>query len=350
MIADIRLKQFRSYIDKTVKLQDGINIIFGPNASGKTNLLEAIMMVCVGKSYRASDSELVMQGKLWSRIDSNLNDGTKRTLRINLENQSPKNFTINHKTIKRLLFNYQIPVVLFEPSHLSLVSGSPENRRVYLDSILEQINPEYKHIKTSYAKNLRQRNSLLKKGDFKKDEIFPWNIRLSQLGGSIVFLRNELTSLINSSLKTVYDSLSSGNETITTKYAPHVETAAYETNLLKKLEHDLALDILRGYTAHGPHREDMEILINGKNPSVFASRGETRTITVALKIIEAEIIKQKLNQQPILLMDDIFSELDSRRASHLSDYLKNGQSIVTTTDLNIFKNKTNANLIDITKI
>ena len=350
MIADIRLKQYRSYLDKTIKLKDGINIVFGPNASGKTNLLEAVMMLCIGKSYRASDSDLVMHGKSWSRIDSNLVDGHKRTLKINLEDKAPKNFTINNKTVKRLLFNNQIPVVLFEPNHLSLVSGSPENRRSYLDSILEQTNQNYKKIRADYIKSLRQRNSLLKRGNVTKNEIFPWNIRLSQLGGSMVLMRNELVELINVNVMNVYDSLSSGKEKITSRYVAHANTDNYETDLLKKLEHDLELDILRGYTAHGPHREDMEILINDQKPATVASRGETRTITVALKIIEAEIIKQRLDKQPILLMDDIFSELDSRRANHLSDYLKGGQSIVTTTDLNIFKTKNKSNLIDITKI
>ncbi len=349
MIADIRLKQYRSYLDKTIALNNGSNVIYGPNASGKTNLLEAIMMICVGKSYRAGDFELVMSGKSWSRIDASLSDGQKRTLKINLDDRTPKTFTINNKNTKRLTFNHQIPVVLFEPNHLSLVFGSPDNRRSYMDYILEQTNPSYKKTRNDYLKSLRQRNSLLKSGNVKKSEIFPWDISLSQLGGSLVLARNELSEIINSQIATVYKSLSSGKDKITTRYVPHVDISSYETKLLRKLEQDLELDIIRGYTAHGPHREDMEILINNQKPSSVASRGETRTITIALKIIEADIIKQKLGKNPILLMDDIFSELDSKRANHLSEFIRQGQSIITTTDLSIIKNRAKGNLIDITK-
>ncbi len=334
MIADIRLQQYRSYLDKTFSLSPGLNIVVGPNASGKTNLLEAIMVISSGKSYRAPDSDLIMHNKDWARIDATTESGT-RVLKLSKQRQE-KEFLINDKAYKRLNTNQQIPIVLFEPNHLLMLSGSPELRRGYLDGILDLIKPGYKKTRNAYIKTLRQRNALLKSGSSSTAELFPWNVRLSHLGGVIAASRHELVNELNSNINQAYTNISKGKESITLNYKATVSLNNYESQLLNILDQTMDLDLLRGFTANGPHREDVEILIDDKPPSSVASRGEARTITIVLKTVESEIIEDILNVKPVILLDDVFSELDKSRTKQLEAFLIRYQSIITTTDTHLF--------------
>ncbi len=333
MIAEIRLKQYRSYLDQSFKLSNGVNVVVGPNASGKTNLLEAIMVVCQGGSYRSPDTELIMKSKQWARIDATTDSGT-RSVKLSTKPFFAKEFVLNNKTTKQLNTANQLPVVLFEPNHLLILSGSPELRRNYLDGILELIKPGYKKIKQDYLKTLRQRNTLLKNGSKNNSELFPWNVRLSHLGGLLAASRHELSKTLNKNIAPAYESLSSSKDKITITYKSAVNIIGYESLLLKKLETDYELDLLRGFTAHGPHREDLEILINDRRPIDVASRGESRTITVALKTLEHNIIKDRTGKTPIILLDDVFSELDLTRRKMLIKVIPAQQIIITTTDTN----------------
>ena len=346
MIAEIRLKQYRSYQDQSFKLSGGVNIVVGPNASGKTNLLEAIMVVCQGGSYRAPDSELIMQSKDWARIDA-LTDEGPRSVKLNSKPFPTKEFVINSKNFKQLRAANQLPVVLFEPNHLLILSGSPELRRNYLDGILELIKPGYKKTKSDYLKTLRQRNALLKSGRKNNSELFPWNVRLSHLGGLLAASRHELSQTLNKDIGQAYEALSSSKDKITIRYKSTVELVSYESLLLKKLEADYELDLLRGFTSHGPHREDLEILINQKHPSNVASRGEARTITIALKTLEHNVIREHTGKPPIILLDDVFSELDEQRGQLLTKLISENQAIITTTSLNTSKGFKSSNIITI---
>ncbi len=342
MIAEIRLQQYRSYLDEAFKLSPGLNVVVGPNASGKTNLLESLLVICKGGSFRAPDSELIMHNKEWARIDSNTDQG-QRSLKLS---HTSKEFTINNKPYKRLSSSLQIPVVLFEPNHLLMLSGSPELRRNYLDGILDYIRPGYKKIRTDYLKTLRQRNALLKSGRANMNELFPWNVRLSHLGGIIATQRVELINELNEPITDAYRRVSDGKEQILLKYKPSADLNTYESQLINKLEQAMDLDLIRGFTSYGPHREDMEVLINKKSPLQAASRGEARTIVLSLKTIEAKIIRRKLDKKPIILLDDIFSELDNSRKDKLTSLLSNSQVIITSTNSNNpLKTKQNTNVI-----
>ena len=336
MITDLRLQNFRSYKDASFELNQGVNIIVGPNASGKTNLLEAILVLAKGNSYRARDQELIKFKKPWARLDSHNENSEQRTVKIVTNPQPAKTYELDGKIYKRLHINHTLPVVLFEPNHLQLLSGSPERRRDYLDDLLEQIIPGFTTTRRHYKRTLAQRNRLLKQGPkASRSQLFPWDLRLSQLAGQIVRARQELVERLNKDITLLYKEISKTNTKVITKYDQRWATNNYESQFLKKLEADHSQDQDRGFTGSGPHREDLLVLFNERAAQETASRGEIRTTILALKIIELQIIAATRGQTPILLLDDVFSELDGRRRHALTDYLSTYQTFITTTDADI---------------
>lgn len=339
MIAGIQLQQFRSYKDSSFEFDPGVNIIVGPNASGKTNLLESILVVSRGQSYRVKDAELLQIGAQWARLDARLFTDDVRTVKIQIKNTSAavqKSFEINEKVIARLHANKQLPVVLFEPDHLQLLSGSPDARRAYLDDLIEQTYPEYAALRKSYKRVLIQRNNLLKQqsADIQK-QLFVWNIRLSELGGKIARYRAQLVALCNEQITELYDALSTRDNQIVIEYVSKFLPESYESSLLSKLESNMQLEIQRGYTLYGPHRDDFVLLIDDNRAEDTASRGEIRTLLLALKILELRIIEKARSQKPLLLLDDVFSELDGRRRQALTSYVSQYQTFITTTDADL---------------
>lgn len=343
MITDLRLQNFRSYKDGSFELSQGVNIVVGPNASGKTNLLEAVLVLARGQSYRVKDAELVKFTKPWARIDADLSTGGKRTVKIVTE-PAAKTYEIEGKSFKRLSLQHSLPVVLFEPNHLQLLGGSPERRRDYLDDLIEQTTGGYGNIRRQYRRALAQRNSLLKQSHpSSQGQVFPWDVRLSQLAGQIIRARAALTQEINKEITKLYKEISGTKTRVTVNYQNRWPVESYESQMLKKLETSFADDRLRGFTSVGPHREDLEVLFDGRAAQQTASRGEARTAVLALKIIELKIIEAARAQTPLLLLDDVFSELDGRRRHSLTDYLAPYQTFITTTDADlVVKNFTKA--------
>src|SRR5579884_4246068 len=186
MITGIRLQNFRSYKDSSFEFEPGVNIVIGPNASGKTNLLEAVMVLARGGSYRARDAELVGFGKPWARLDGNFAKQT-RTVKIEGGNGlAAKSFVIDDKPFKRLGLERTVPAVLFEPNHLQLLIRGPEQRRDYFDELLERSHPAFKLLAANYRRALAQRNALLKRGHNRAaNQLFVWNLRLIELGSPI---------------------------------------------------------------------------------------------------------------------------------------------------------------------
>ncbi len=331
MITDIRLQNFRSYGDVSFELSPGVNIIVGPNASGKTNLLEALLVLARGGSYRARDPELVHFNKPWSRLDSNDSSGGRRTVKITAEPTPAKQYEIDGKPLKRLMLQHALPVVLFEPEDLRLLSGGPERRRDYMDDLLEQTTPGYGVLRRKYRRALVQRNTLLKQHG-SKNQIFPWDIRLSELAGQIVRARTSLVDRLNKDVPGLYRKLSGTKTKVSLGYQNRWPVENYETKLLKELETNLELDRARGFTGSGPHREDLVVEFGGHLAQDTASRGEIRTAVLALKILELKILEDLRDAHPLLLLDDVFSELDGRRRHALTDYLASYQTFITTTD------------------
>lgn len=337
MISDLRLQQFRSYADASFEFGEGVNIIVGPNGSGKTNLLEAILVLASGSSYRVNDAELVQFGTDWFRLDAHLEPGDRlRTVKLQSVPRQTKTYELDGKTYQRLMLSHTIPVVLFEPNHLQLLHSGPDLRRNYLDDILEQISPGYTSFRRNYRRVLSQRNALLKRQKQPStQELFPWNLRLSELGATITRARADLCEQLNQKLGELYAEISqSGTEVIIT-YHPKFTLENYESNLLSKLESHIQEDHVRGFTTYGPHREDFVVTFDAKPADEFASRGETRTALLALKIIELQLLEQVRDQTPLLLLDDVFSELDGVRRRALTGFLQRYQTFLTTTDADV---------------
>ena len=337
MITDLRLQNFRSFKDNSFELSPGVNIIVGPNASGKTNLLEAVLVLARGTSYRARDYELIRFGRPWARLDSHDKDSNQRTVKITREPEPGKQYEIAGRSFKRLTLNHSLPAVLFEPGHLRLLNGGPDRRRDYLDDLLEQTIPGYGVTRRQYRRALAQRNRLLKQtGPVSQDQLFPWDVRLSQLAGVIVRARGELVDNINKQVTGLYKQLSGAKTHVTVTYDNRWPADVYESHLLKKLESNHANDRLRGFTGSGPHREDLLIAFDGHPAQETASRGELRTAVLALKVIELELVKASRDGlEPLLLLDDVFSELDGKRRHALTDYLAPYQTFITTTDADV---------------
>ncbi|MBX4190485.1 DNA replication and repair protein RecF [Candidatus Saccharibacteria bacterium] len=340
MITNIRLQNFRSYKDGSFEFEPGINIVVGPNASGKTNLLEAVMVLAHGSSYRARDIELVQFNKTlptgrqaWARLEGSFVKSS-RVVKIEISgDQSSKSFVIEDKPFKRLSLERTIPIVLFEPNHLQLISRGPETRRDYFDELLERSQPTFRSLAASYRRTLAQRNALLKHGPVRaSQQLFAWNIRLSELGAQIAAARQQLTDQINKNISKNYGRIAGKRTKVELKYDCQFPAQNYASRMLSKLEKNTGLDFERGFTGNGPHREDILFYINNQLANATASRGEARSLLLALKIFELELIEKTRSQPPIFLLDDVFSELDGRRRRALVDNLADRQTIITTTD------------------
>ncbi len=336
MISSLRLQNFRSYTDTTIELESGVNIVVGPNASGKTNLLEAVLVTATGSSYRAKDADLVRFDAPWARLDSAAGNST-RTVKLEPQGtQYRKSYLIDEVPLTQLRHERQLPVVVFEPEHMLLLTGSPDQRRLFMDTLLTQLVPGFANTRQHYKRALAQRNNLLKKGyAYAKGQLFPWNVRLSDLGGHIAARRSELLDRCNGYISDIYSSIASTTQEVSLRYKTPFSIEVYSSQLLKTLESKAETDCIRGFTAYGPHREDMEIILNGHPATETASRGETRTLMLALKILELQLVEEAKREKPILLLDDVFSELDGARRKALTGFLTNYQTLITTTDADI---------------
>jgi DNA replication and repair protein RecF len=336
VISDIRLQSFRSYNDETFEFGEGVNIIVGPNASGKTNLLEAILVTCSGSSYRAGSAELITFSKPWARLEAHV-DGRARIVKIdNRVQPAKKTYEIDDRVYARLPHSKTVPWVLFEPSHLRLLHGSPESRREYIDDLLEQTVTGFGAQRRAYKRTLAQRNNLLKKlSPTGANQLFAWNVRLSELGGQIFDQRRALVSQLSPQVAELYNQLSNDDKRVELVYRATCSQNNYGSQMLHKLEASMEDDILRGFTACGPHRDDFSLVLNSRPAPEVASRGEIRTALLALKIAELRLVESIRGSKPILLLDDVFSELDGARRQALTKHLANYQTFITTTDADV---------------
>lgn len=330
MINRISLKNFRSYSSATFDFTNKTNIIIGKNGVGKTNILEAINILATGSSFRSSDKDVIQYEKKQTKITGTFDEKNREVI---IHEDKSKYFNIQNTKIKRISFAQKIPIVLFEPEFMQILSKGPDKRRDYFDTILSKIHPNYQAILNKYKRSLSQRNNLLKKQTFSKDEIFVWNIKISEIGGQIANFRMDLINEINKTISEIYSQIAGSESKIEINYITNINKQNYTDSLLKNLEKNIETDKLTGFTSFGTHRDDFYFSINNKDASTSASRGEGRTILLALKIIETKLVEQARGTPPILLLDDVFSELDTDRQGKLVDFLYNNQVIITTTTI-----------------
>ncbi|MEO5690994.1 MAG: DNA replication and repair protein RecF [Candidatus Saccharimonadales bacterium] len=326
-ISTIRLQQFRNYQDRTFEFSPGVTVITGNNGIGKTNILEALYIASLGKSFRDPDDLLTMHDQSWWRIEAHVDD-TVRDVRYK---DASKTITINDKSYKRLSPQVALPVVLFEPDHLMLVHGSPSMRRSYIDKQLAQYTPGYLTILRRYERVVAQRNKLLKHPHVDSDQLFVWDVSLAELATKIIIKRSELVYEWNDSLSGLYTAISDKVDTIRVDYSTSPDN--YSQRLLETLRRNLDRDRMIGTTSAGPHRDDMVFYLNDMNMEHNASRGEIRTLVLALKYHNAQQLETLYNTPPLLLLDDVFSELDeTRQQKLLASYTRN-QIVITTTHI-----------------
>ena len=340
------LKNFRNYSSEEFSFYHGNNILTGLNAQGKTNAAEAIFLLCTGYSPRANKDKLfVKAGETHAEIE-----GVATTLygdvsvKIIFNANDKKRIFINGvETLKvgELLGN--IHSVFFNPQELKLVQESPEDRRRFLNISLSQMSKPYFYALARYNKILSQRNNLLKDPDIKiiKETLPIWDEQLTKEAGKIIFSRNEFLKVLSPILQEKHSFLSNETETLSMKtesgYYGSEEDIAYalKEDLKTAFEKDLRL----GFTTIGPHRDDIKFILNDTDVRVFGSQGQQRTVALSLKLAETEIFKAKFNEYPVLILDDVLSELDKTRQKRLIEATRNLQTIFTTTNLDrsIFK-------------
>ncbi len=327
IIKRISLRNFRCHSEFELNCDRPTTLIIGENGSGKTSVLEAIYLALRGKSFKGADKEILKRNTDYYRAEIELSDVKKITIRFS---GTKKEFEIDDKKTLRLPKKDRYPVVLFEPDDIYLISSSPSRRRDYFDELFKQINENYGVIIGKYNKALRQRNDLLKEEIINKNDLFSWNVMCANYGSELAKLRVSNLGKINGKMTDTYRNIAKNEDVCMIKY---LGIEVDENEYLKILEKNYEKDRVLGYTTFGVHRDDYEFIFNNKKADGSASRGENRSMILALKFIEAQILEQEVGKKPVVLLDDIFSELDEVRQKHLVDNFKDYQMIITSTSV-----------------
>lgn len=329
-IKTLQVTNIRSHSEYIIEFSPEVTIITGANGSGKTSLLEAVYISLQGTSFRGSDSDLLQKDSPWWKINVTLNDEQTRTIKYDpLKTPSRKQFIIDSKTTARIPAKLKYPVVLFDPDDLRLLHGSPTRRRQFIDHFISQLNPLYGPSLRKYERAIKQRNNLLKSPYASDDQLFAWNIALAEHGAYIIEQRIAFIEQINQNLTSLYQDIAGTRDEVSIHYS-HTFVGDIKQKLLNELHAHAERDRYLGNTSVGPHRHDIIFQINSSSALSTASRGEARTIVLALKFLEVEIIETLTGKQPIILLDDVFSELDETRQKLLTSQLKGHQIIITS--------------------
>ena len=341
IISSIKLNNFRCHGDFSYDFKKKTSVIVGENGSGKTSVLEAIYEALRGKSFRAVDSDILRRESDFYRIEVNFLDGERTVVAfgdLDASHELKKQFLVGGKKYTRLPKKYRYPIVLFLPDDLHLLSSSPTKKRDFFDRILSELNDSYTTILNRYEKALKQRNDLLKSfADGSAEElrsvIFSWNLLLAKYGTEIRKERQKFVSELNKRLTNTYRAIAGGDngDEVVVKYKLQGEDVS-EEEYFKRLESELNRDLILGHTGFGVHRDSYEFIFNNTDADGSASRGEVRSIFLAMKFIEADLIFEKFNKRPIVLLDDVFSELDEGRQKCLVKNFKDNQVILTSVD------------------
>ena len=326
-ITQLTVDNFRNHTHTTLQLSDGVNVLVGPNAQGKTNLLEAIYLSCVGRGWRTSrDNEMVQFGKERALVQVT---AMKRfgsvDIAIQLGMGLKKSISINRVPIAKVAeLMGQINCIFFSPDELKLVKEAPADRRRFMNIDISQIDKSYFYALTRYNKILQQRNAYLKNNNDSR-ELSIWDDQLIKQGQIIITKRQAFIQKLTPYVIAKHQELTGGQETITLTY----ETC---TDLAQELNSARERDLRLRTTTVGPHRDDIAILINGKDVRIYGSQGQQRTVALSIKLAELDLFTDITGERPILLLDDVFSELDSNRQARLLTALKNTQAVITATD------------------
>ena len=338
-VRTLRVQHVRTHNDITVEPNERVTVITGANGSGKTSLIEALYVALQGSSFKGSDGELLSHNEPWYRIDVGFESGSARTVKFEPNRPSGrKQFIIDGKTNYRLPQQYKYPVVLFDPDDLRLLGGSPTRRRQFIDRFISQLDPKYGTMLRRYERIVKQRNTLLKASG-SSDSLFVWNLSLSESGAYIIEQRIKFIKELNERLQASYRSIAHKDDTVGIGYS-YTPRGSIQQQLLSELHSSENKDRIMGFTSVGPHRHDVLFFFNDSPAIAVASRGEVRSIVLGLKFLEVDIITEIVGKPPIILLDDVFSELDETRQSSLASGILQNQTIITTTSAITVKNAT----------
>lgn len=349
-VKELRVKDYRNAAERVIKLSPERNAFVGANARGKTNLLEAVYFAGVGRSFRTPrDRELIKTGadRAYIAVIAE-KDGIEETVRIVIDRAVNKSIAINKLPITRMSELMGVcPVVLFCPDGLKIIKDAPADRRRFMDISLCQISKAYFAALSQYGKILASRNRLLKSGGATEATLAPWDELLADVGAKIVKSRRGFVRELNPIADDRHAFLSEGAERLELSYdgVSGETTDEIKAELLNGFAKDREHDYRLKYTHTGPHKDDIAISVGGTDLRAYGSQGQQRTAALAMKLAEMTLLSGVLGTSPILLLDDVFSELDKSRRQKLLSALDNFQSIITSTDKSDFS--ASVNVIDI---
>lgn len=340
IIQSLELENFRNYGTLSIHFDSGTNILYGDNAQGKTNILEAVYLSATTKSHKGSkDKDMIKFDSEEAHIRTNvMKDGLGNRVDMHLRKNKSKGIAINGQKIKKAadllgLLN----VVFFSPEDLSIIKNGPSERRRFVDMELCQLDSVYLYNLNHYNKIVNQRNRLLKdlySNPGLKDTLFLWDAQLVSFGQKIIEQRNTFISQLNEIIDEIHLKLSGGKEELRIVYEPDVPAVDFSEKLQKCQERDIRLK----QTSIGPHRDDFSFVVGTVDIRKFGSQGQQRTAALSLKLAEIELVKKVTKDVPLLLLDDVLSELDSNRQNYLLNSIGEIQTIITCTGLEEFVN------------
>ncbi|MCR5097611.1 MAG: DNA replication/repair protein RecF [Lachnospiraceae bacterium] len=333
IIESIELKDYRNYEGMKIEFSPSTNIIYGDNARGKTNILEAAYISGTSKSHRGSrDKEIIRFDMSEAHIRTKVIKNDKNyQIDIHLKKNGRKGIAINHVPLKRASDIFGIlNIIFFSPEDLDIIKSGPDKRRRFMDSELCQINKIYLNDLTNYNKVLNNRNKLLKDIFFKpenKKTLDVWDEQLTNYGKRIISTRRRFVSEIAPIVSKMHSDISGGREELSISYEPDIDDMFFYDELIRNREKD----IRTGSTSTGPHRDDISFLINGVDIRKYGSQGQQRTCALSLKLSEIKLVEDVIGEKPVLLLDDVMSELDRKRQNDILSSLEDMQILLTCT-------------------
>lgn len=337
-IESLELKNYRNYESLNVQFSPETNILYGDNAQGKTNILESVYLCGTTKSHRGSkDRDIIKFGEEDSHIRMIVNkDHINHKIDMHLKKNRSKGIAVDGIPIKKAseLFGI-VNMVFFSPEDLNIIKNGPAERRRFLDLELCQLHKIYLQDLTAYNKVLNQRNKLLKDlvySPYLLSTLDVWDMQLITYGKKIISMRKKFIRELSEIITRIHGQLTGGKETITLQYEPNVEEESFFQQLKKARDKDMTMKM----SSVGPHRDDFAVQVNGIDIRKFGSQGQQRTAALSLKLSEIYLVKKIIHEDPILLLDDVLSELDSNRQNYLLNSIHNIQTLITCTGIDEF--------------
>lgn len=341
-LKDVEIENFRNYTNQKIELDKGINVFFGDNGEGKTNLLEAIFLCSMGKSFRTSkEAEMIRLACDSSQVTIHYQK-QDREGSIKAVLQEKKQFFSNGVRLKKVSeLLGKIHTVLFTPDDMFILKGGPSQRRRFLDMMIGQLRPNYVSVLNLYLRTMEQRNNYLKQIKLEKkqeDLLDIWDEKLAEYGEQIYSYRNYFMEKIKEKINLIHWNITKEKETLTIEY---LSDSLRRDEIIKQLKRNRKIDILKGYTSCGIHRDDFRIFINDKQVNIYGSQGQHRSVILSLKLAELSIVQEEIGEYPILLLDDFMSELDEKRRNQFLEKIEQVQVLITCTDRLLLQKKDN---------